>query len=165
MSSVRTLPQPVSPYGIPIVSEFVIHVLQDPSAFDEERFSVEWMDEQQGILALTGLKRGTRSLVALFFVRDKGWSRGKVEKWLGINPLTEGKKPPTLKAARRPVKKRKRSPSPPINLVQRNPPTNRHLIGETMFLADSWHGLLGPTQEWLPRAAIENAPLQRKRRK
>lgn len=159
--------------------------------FIPERFTQVAIDREVGIYGIYGQHvdtPGTPTPVALIFT--DGWTEERIDEWLRSHstyipekpqnvPLKEGRNPllmlmkakqhgklrktPTLRSARQPSKRRRQPPAPAFSLVQRNVPhTNRKLVGDTIFLADSWHGLLGPTQEWIPRAAIES-PRQKRR--
>lgn len=68
--------------------EFLPIWLEDFAVFDPEHFSARWIDEENGIQAIYGLKRGASvpKVFVLFFMRDKGWTRSKALDWLGENP-------------------------------------------------------------------------------
>ena len=68
--------------------EFLPIFLEDFAVFEPEHFSARWIDEENGVQAIYGMKRSTSvpSVFALFFMRDKGWDRSKALDWLGEHP-------------------------------------------------------------------------------
>ena len=158
--------------------EFVIVWLRDPSVFEPEHFSTQWVDEEAGIRGVFGLLPGASARIPVFilFSRAENWTMKRARKWLQAHPqyspdrrLQEGrklrKKLLTPKIARQPSKRRRKTlPGPVINLTQKlpGPGTGNRLVGETLFFPSAGGLLDGP--EWMPRAAVENAPRRKKRR-
>lgn len=64
--------------------EFLPIFLEDFAVFDPEHFSARWIDEENGIQAIYGLKRSASvpNVFVLFFMREKGWTRSKALDWL-----------------------------------------------------------------------------------
>jgi len=113
--------------GIETQHEFFIYFVEDPAAYMQERFSTRWIDEENGIQAIYGLKINrpeTPTPVVLLFMRAKGWNRQRVDEWLRKNPkylpkqLKEAlRKYPKTKRKRNISVKRKKPPSPVIRLL------------------------------------------------
>ena len=74
--------------GLATEDEFLMLLLEDPAGYIQERFSAHWIDEENGVQAIFGLKTGksTPSAFALLFMRDKGWTRNRALDWLGDHP-------------------------------------------------------------------------------
>jgi len=74
--------------GLQTEGEFLVLWLEDPAGFEEDKFSAHWIEEENGIQMIAGLKTGksTPSAFALLFMRDKGWDRSKAWDWLGDHP-------------------------------------------------------------------------------
>ena len=66
-------------------NEFIFYLVQDPSAFLEERFSTVWIDQTNGIQGLYGYLReklDSPQPMALLFMKANGWTLEKVQSWL-----------------------------------------------------------------------------------
>ena len=73
----------------PTAQEFFIYWIEDPAGYIQERFSARWIDEENGIQAIYGLKIDrpeTPTPIALLFMRAKNWDRTKVDAWMQVHP-------------------------------------------------------------------------------
>ena len=69
--------------------EFILYTLRDPAAFLEERFSMAWVDMENGIQGVFGRLREqpeNPQPQALLFMKSKGWTLEKVREWLTRHP-------------------------------------------------------------------------------
>lgn len=73
---------------IALEGEFLPIFLEEFTVFESDRFSVNWIDEQNGIQAIYGLKKETAvpTVFALLFMRAKDWTKEKASEWLGQHP-------------------------------------------------------------------------------
>jgi len=66
-------------------NEFIFYLVQDPSAFLEERFSSFWVDQTNGVQGLYGYlreKSDSPQPMALLFMKANGWTLERVQSWL-----------------------------------------------------------------------------------
>ena len=65
----------------------------------KEKFSFTWVDQTNGIQGIYGLLDENSELqpMSLLFMKNKGWTKEKVEEWVGKNPefSQTGELPPT----------------------------------------------------------------------
>jgi len=69
--------------------EFIFHQIHDPTAFLEEHFSTAWIDQTNGIQGIYGLLRDNPEnpqLMALLFMKAKGWTLEEMKNWLNDHP-------------------------------------------------------------------------------
>lgn len=69
--------------------EFVFYQIRDPAAFLEERFSTTWIDQTNGIQGIYGRLRDdpeSPQLMAILFMKAKGWTLEKMRGWLDNHP-------------------------------------------------------------------------------
>jgi len=69
--------------------EFIFYQIRDPAAFLEERFSTAWIDQTNGIQGIYGRLREdpeNPQLMALLFMKAKGWTPEKMRDWLNNHP-------------------------------------------------------------------------------
>jgi len=69
--------------------EFIFYQIHDPAAFLEERFSTAWIDQTNGIQGIYGrLSEDPENpqLMALLFMKAKGWNPEKMRDWLNNHP-------------------------------------------------------------------------------
>ena len=66
--SARTLPQPVSRYGISITGEFFMEVIMDPAAFEPDRFS--WKPMKGGGVIHGRLPNGEQRILAYLIEQE-----------------------------------------------------------------------------------------------
>jgi len=69
--------------------EFIFHQIHDPTAFLEEHFFTAWIDQTNGIQGIYGRLRENPEnpqLMALLFMKAKGWTLEKVRNWLNDHP-------------------------------------------------------------------------------
>jgi hypothetical protein len=69
--------------------EFVYHQMREPAAFLEEHFSTVWIDQTNGIQGIYGRLREkpeNPQLMALLFMKTKGWNLTKMKDWLNNHP-------------------------------------------------------------------------------
>jgi len=69
--------------------EFIFHQILDPTAFLEEHFSTAWIDQTNGIQGIYGrLSENPENpqLMALLFMKAKGWTPEKTRNWLNDHP-------------------------------------------------------------------------------
>lgn len=80
------------------LSEFIFCTVNEPKAFMEEHFSTVWIDQANGIQAIYGLMREkpeNPQPMALLFMKDKGWTKQKMEDWLTTHQnYTQKQEPP-----------------------------------------------------------------------
>jgi len=65
--------------------EFIFYQTRDAAAFLEERFSTAWIDQTNGIQGIYGRLREVPEnpqLMALLFMKAKGWTPEKMRDWL-----------------------------------------------------------------------------------
>jgi len=160
--------------GIETEREILIIWLEDPAGYIQERFSVRWIDERNGIQAIYGLRTDKPDMpvpFALLFMRGKGWNKEKVAEWLRSHPkylsqkMKEAlRKYPRLTAqrlreGRRPLRartvaaKRKKSPAPIIRLLPAPLPKNSAGFGKTWIGDDL---CVAADDRVIPRAALDS---------
>ena len=69
--------------------EFIFYQIHDPTAFLEEHFSTAWIDQTNGIQGIYGRLRENPEnpqLMALLFMKAKGWTLEKMRDWLNNHP-------------------------------------------------------------------------------
>jgi len=69
--------------------EFIFYQIHDPAAFLQERFSTAWIDQTNGIQGIYGRLREdpeNPQLMALLFMKAKGWNPEKMRDWLNNHP-------------------------------------------------------------------------------
>jgi len=69
--------------------EFIFYQIRDPAAFLQERFSTAWIDQTNGIQGIYGRLREdpeNPQLMALLFMKAKGWNPEKMRDWLNNHP-------------------------------------------------------------------------------
>jgi len=69
--------------------EFIFYQIRDPAAFLEERFSTAWIDQTNGIQGIYGRLREdpeNPQLMAILFMKAKGWTPEKMRDWLNNHP-------------------------------------------------------------------------------
>jgi len=69
--------------------EFILYQIRDPVAFLEEHFSTAWIDQTNGIQGIYGRLREdpeNPQLMALLFMKAKGWTPEKMRNWLNNHP-------------------------------------------------------------------------------
>jgi hypothetical protein len=70
-------------------TQFILHQVNDTSKFMEEHFSTVWIDQTNGIQAVYGLlaeNPENPQPLALFFMKENGWTKQTVNEWLGSHP-------------------------------------------------------------------------------
>ncbi len=69
--------------------EFIFHQIREPTAFLEEHYSTAWIDQTNGIQGIYGRLREkpeNPQLMALLFMKTKGWNPTKMKDWLNTHP-------------------------------------------------------------------------------
>jgi hypothetical protein len=69
--------------------EFIFYQIRDPAAFLQEHFSTAWIDQTNGIQGIYGrLSEDPENpqLMALLFMKAKGWNPEKMRDWLNNHP-------------------------------------------------------------------------------
>jgi hypothetical protein len=85
-------------------AEFILHQINDPSKFMEEHFSTVWIDQTNGVQAVYGLLQENPENpqpLALFFMKQNGWTKQTVNEWLSRHPqYTRVSEQPPIQPAR-----------------------------------------------------------------
>jgi hypothetical protein len=79
------------------LQQFIFHQISEPAAFMKEHFQTVWIDHTNGIQGMYGLLREkpeNPQLMALLFMKNKGWTLDKAEEWLSSHPQYTQPQPP-----------------------------------------------------------------------
>jgi len=87
LSSSKEVKQPQLSLIEAEAGEFIVLEVNSFQIFVQERFSLSWVDEKQGVQGIFGITDNLQEQIfELLFFRKNGWTMKKVREWLVKNP-------------------------------------------------------------------------------